>query len=768
MWSAASFLLCIAVMPISLNSIVAIAQSPDVSPRDCVEVQYITGVWMNLAGTQVAYLVKTPNIAKNINEFQLYVKDISDTTASNGKLLTAGAEMSDIQWTDNDRHIALLVSIGGVKKLVSVDTKTGISELVFPTEESIDSFSMDAAGDTVAYSIPDPINQEQGGLGSTPDELADGYRINLENRESDVNDGWQTMSIYLRRRDAQGVWSPPQAINIENPFTHAKTTHAAYPQYLSVSPDGRKVALSYVTDGVPDDWSKNPYVRLVRGAGLRSLPLPVLFDVDSGKTTLAFKMIVIYSRPAWSSDSQSFFLNAHSPVGSRWEVDDIRDGQTSETDINMFEVNVATGTVEEVLRGVPRIAYHGGPLFLLPDGGVVVRTAGTAIARLQPFNGGWKETGRIVLPQRSGDRFEKLASNGREIWGVHETVTSPENLFTYRSGQPQISLITNLNTRFSALRPAPVEDIHWITGEGLNVSGLLFMPPDYIPGRRYPLVIQTKGDSGWFTCDSGPNHDPSFAPQPIASSGMMYLARSFDENWNMQQEIEKRPTGYPGGISEAVQQMDIWDSAVDELDRRGLIDPNKVGIIGFSRTGWYVEFALVHSRVHFAAATVTDNVQYSLSDYWLIPSFGSKGDQMYGGPPFGETLMNWRKYSISFNLEAIHTPLLMEEMGYGIHDDRRYSIPVNLAVRYEITKGLASLGKPVEMYYYPNEDHQLDHPRARQATMQRNLDWYRFWLLGYEEPDPSKKEQYRRWEALKGLQQQDAASRPQGTEPSQQ
>jgi len=34
--------------------------------------------------------------------------------------------------------------------------------------------------------------------------------------------------------------------------------------------------------------------------------------------------------------------------------------------------------------------------------------------------------------------------------------------------------------------------------------------------------------------------------------------------------------------------MDLWDSAVKELDSQGLIDSDKVGIIGFSRMG--VEF----------------------------------------------------------------------------------------------------------------------------------------------------------------------------------
>jgi hypothetical protein len=269
------------------------------------------------------------------------------------------------------------------------------------------------------------------------------------------------------------------------------------------------------------------------------------------------------------------------------------------------------------------------------------------------------------------------------------------------------------------------------------------------------LVIQTKANSGWFACDFGPFHEPSFAPQPIASAGIMYLTRTIGENYVYQAEVDKRPTGYPGGISEAVQQMDIWDSAVETLNKRELIDDSKVGIIGFSRTGWQVEFDLAHSRVRYAAATAADNVQYSLSDYWLIPSMVHASEEMYGGPPYGRTLENWQKYSISYNLERVHTPLLMEEMGYGVHDELANGMPVKLAQFLEITTGLRQLNKPVEMYYYPNEIHQLDHPRALQATMQRNVDWYRFWLQNYERPDPEDPDQYKRWEHLRALRDAD-------------
>jgi dipeptidyl aminopeptidase/acylaminoacyl peptidase len=236
---------------------------------------------------------------------------------------------------------------------------------------------------------------------------------------------------------------------------------------------------------------------------------------------------------------------------------------------------------------------------------------------------------------------------------------------------------------------------------------------------------------------------------------MMYLIRTYPEDYSPSVEQQYYPHGYPGGIGEAAFQMDVWDSAVNTLAAQGFIDPKRVGIIGFSRAGWYTEFILAHSSIPYKAATVADNVHYSLGEYWLLHTEGvTRGyDAMYGGPPYGLSLKNWLQYSVSFNLDKIHIPLLMEVMGKGVPYDQAHEAPDNLDLSFEILTGLSKLGRPVELYFYPNEAHQPDHPLARISSLQRNLDWYRFWLQGYERPNPEEPQQYVRWRELRKLQQ---------------
>jgi hypothetical protein len=38
------------------------------------------------------------------------------------------------------------------------------------------------------------------------------------------------------------------------------------------------------------------------------------------------------------------------------------------------------------------------------------------------------------------------------------------------------------------------------------------------------------------------------------------------------------------------------------------------------------------------------------------------------------------------------------------------------------------------------------------ASQGLSVDWFRFWLQGYEDPDPAKVEQYKRWRELRKTQ----------------
>jgi hypothetical protein len=57
------------------------------------------------------------------------------------------------------------------------------------------------------------------------------------------------------------------------------------------------------------------------------------------------------------------------------------------------------------------------------------------------------------------------------------------------------------------------------------------------------------------------------------------------------------------------------------------------------------------------------------------------------------------------------------------------------------------------VFFYADDEHVFERPLNRYNSMTRHFDWFNFWLLGKEDPDPAKAEQYARWRELRKLQE---------------
>ena len=179
-------------------------------------------------------------------------------------------------------------------------------------------------------------------------------------------------------------------------------------------------------------------------------------------------------------------------------------------------------------------------------------------------------------------------------------------------------------------------------------------------------------------------------------------------------------------------------SVVDLLASKGEIDRARVGMGGLSFGTEATLWTAMKSDL-LAAASVT-SIGMS-RNYYL---FGSMRGDVYlkplkefwqlGSPE--ETAERWRLLSPAANLDKIKAPILMQmpEQEYVMALD--YAIPLIRDQR-------------ADLYVFPNEPHQKLQPRHKLAAYERNIDWFRFWLQGYEDPDPAKREEFKRWRAMK-------------------
>jgi dipeptidyl aminopeptidase/acylaminoacyl peptidase len=327
---------------------------------------------------------------------------------------------------------------------------------------------------------------------------------------------------------------------------------------------------------------------------------------------------------------------------------------------------------------------------------------------------------------------------------LQENINSAPKLVATDPKTNHSTVLLDLNPQFAQLTFGRVEVFHWKNHDGQPAGGELYYPTDYATGQRYPLVIQTHGESRERFWMDGP-FPTANAAQALANKGFFVLQMGFGDRYDKAalDKIVKADSSPQEGPMFA----SFVESAIDELDHRGLIDRNHIGITGFSRTVYESEYVLTHSNYAFGAAIEADGVDFGYQNCVLYPYFRSICEKMNGGPPWGDAFANWRKESPPMLLDKIHAPILLQSI----------SAPIG---EYEIFAGLGWLKKPVEWEnFYPEGTHELVQPQQKYFSEQSAVDWYCFWLKNQENSDPAKGAQYKRWRELRKLQEVNVGAR---------
>lgn len=289
-------------------------------------------------------------------------------------------------------------------------------------------------------------------------------------------------------------------------------------------------------------------------------------------------------------------------------------------------------------------------------------------------------------------------------------------------------LLDALNPSWSYDGIGSAETFRWSDASGRTWQGGLFLPPNFDPRHRYPLVIQTHGfDAEEFQIDGPFGWTTAFAARALTSSGIVVL------------QVPDRADA-TSIANEARAYMLGYEGAIEALAERGIIDEARLGAIGFSRTVYHVAYAAAFSRFKFTAITLADGADWGLVTYNLGWAFHRRGfEATIGGVPFGDGLPKWIQNSPAFNLDRVDSAVRLEAIG-APHFLTQWWV------------GLRVLGKPVEMIYLPNGTHILSRPADRLVSQGGNVDWFRFWLQGHEDLQPNKIEQYTRWRAMRAKQ----------------
>lgn len=311
---------------------------------------------------------------------------------------------------------------------------------------------------------------------------------------------------------------------------------------------------------------------------------------------------------------------------------------------------------------------------------------------------------------------------------VRQGLNEPPRLFASARGRTRV--IWDPNPQLKDIELGEARILTWTDKGGRSWIGGLYVPERKHGTRGLPLVIQTHGfnsdafaPSGWYPT--------AFAARSLQAAGILVLQVREDC-------VMSRP-------DEADCALAAYASAVDELVKRDLIDPARIGIIGFSRTCYYVMEALTRHAVPIAAASITDGLmltyfQYMAGEGLFGDGIAAGSDAVIGASPFGRGLEQWMARSPGFRLDQINAPLMVSATGPG-----------SLLTMWEPYAGLRYLKRPVDLLMLNTDEHVLTNPAVRLASQESSVDWFRFWLRNEKDPAAGKEAQYRRWELLRGV-----------------
>jgi dipeptidyl aminopeptidase/acylaminoacyl peptidase len=376
----------------------------------------------------------------------------------------------------------------------------------------------------------------------------------------------------------------------------------------------------------------------------------------------------------------------------------------------------------------------------------VMKLKGQSSAESMHFVQGSRNRVAIVSYEERTLKFREYQESPRGVWNlVREIAKSPSpadfqlTLEESLNESPrliatknQIShVILDPNPQLENLESGSAGVYTWRANDGRVWRGGLYVPGNYERGKRYPLIIQTHGfvESRYIASGS---FQAGFAARAFAAHGIVVLQVDDDRECS---------TGDSHEIPCAVSG---YEAAARELAKERQVDAEKVGIIGFSHTCfWTIAALTANSSIHFKAALITDGImadynQYLMSDDRTAHYY----DNLIGARPVGQGLRVWLERSPGFNLDRVAAPLMI--VGAGRE---------SLLSMWQPYAMLHFMKKPVDLIMLNTTEHDLSNPAVRLASQGGSVDWFRFWLQGYEDPDVAKVEQYKRWHELQKMQE---------------
>jgi dipeptidyl aminopeptidase/acylaminoacyl peptidase len=638
-----------------------------ISPADNALLKAVVDPQISPDAERVAYVVRGVDTEKNERQTSIWVAPLDGKARA--RRFTFGTKDNSPRWSPDGRSLAFVSDRGDKPQIMIAPLDGGEARTLTKAPHGVNELAWSPDGTRIAYLA------RAGDWKDAKDRNA-------------VEKAAPRVIKHLRYRlDTIGYFDDRRThifvIDVEGGDAKQITSGDYYDQQIAWSPDGRRIAFS-------SDRERERHDRQFR-ADIWSV------DASGGAPRRLTRARGAANWPALSPDGKSvaYLGHEHGDAGSGKNthvmVVPSTGGAPRSVSASVDQTVPSTGIAQRWSRDGKSI------LFLVQEHG------NQALYRANVASG---ETARVLDGDRQIFQFV-ITRDDRQIAFTAASASRPQELYatSLAGGARERNLSRANDELLAAAEPGSSKRMTHRAADGLEIESFVLYPPGYRAGQRYPLVLYIHG---------GPHAQHplwGFAMRPQTLAGAGYVV------------LMPNPRG-SSGYGEAFMEMCTRDwggadyrdlmGAVDALVKRGVADPDRLYVTGYSYGGFMTTWVVGHTdrfKAAIVGAPVSDHI--SMLGTTEIPGF-SKYEVT---SPWDDLQATWDNSPIA-HLPNCTTPVLIE------HHEGDLRCPIGQAE--EVFQTLRMLGKEVEFIRYPGGFHILEFHAPSQDLdyQQRQIAWF--------------------------------------------